>query len=98
MKPFNTKDLVQEAASEIQRIAPKNSQVDIDVIEDPAGHFSTQIKLVTKTKTYFAKKEDMFLYKSFSKAIRATKAQIVKKRHNRMHKQVGLNKTKFSMP
>lgn len=98
MKPFNTEDLVQEAASEIQRIAPRNSQVDIDVIEDPAGHFSTQIKLITKTKTYFAKKDDMFLYKSFSKAIRAIKAQIVKKRHNRVHEQVALKKTKFSMP
>ena len=98
MKPFNTKDLVQEAASEIQKIAPKNSQIDIDVIEDPIGHFSTHIKLVTKTKTYFAKKDDLFLYKSFSKALKAMKAQIAKKRNNRMHRQVGLNKTKFSMP
>lgn len=99
MKPFNTKDMVQEAASEIERIAPKNSQVNIDVIEDPAGHFSTQIKLITKTKTYFAKKEDIFLYKSFSKAIRAMKAQIAKTRYNHIHKkQFGLKKTRFSMP
>ena len=98
MKSLNTKDLVQEAESEIQRIAPKNSLVDIDVIEDPAGHFSTHIKLVTKTKTYFAKKDDLFLYKSFAKALKAMKAQIAKKRNNRMHRQVGLNKTKFSMP
>ena len=98
MKPFNTKDLVQEAASEIEKIAPKNSHIDIDVIEDPIGHFSTHIKLVTKTKTYFAKKDDLFLYKSFSKALKAMKAQIAKKRNNRMHRQVGLNKTKFSMP
>ena len=98
MKSLNTKDLVQEAESEIQRIAPKNSLVDIDVIEDPAGHFSTHIKLVTKTKTYFAKKDDLFLYKSFSKALKAMKAQIAKKRTNRMHRQVGINKTKFSMP
>lgn len=98
MKPFNTEDLVQEAASEIQRIAPKNSTVDIDVVEDPAGHFSTHIKLITKTKTYFAKKDDMFLYKSFSKALRAIKAQIAKKRSNHVHSHVGLKKTKFSMP
>ena len=98
MKSLNTKDLVQEAESEIQRIAPKNSLVDIDVIEDPVGHFSTHIKLVTKTKTYFAKKDDLFLYKSFAKALKAMKAQIAKKRNNRMHRQVGLNKTKFSMP
>lgn len=98
MKPFNTEDLVQEAASEIQRIAPRNSTVDIDVVEDPAGHFSTHIKLSTKTRTYFAKKDDMFLYKSFSKAIRAIKAQIMKKRTNHVHSHVGLKKTKFSMP
>ena len=98
MKPFNTEDLVQEAASEIQRIAPKNSTVDIDVVEDPAGHFSTHIKLITKTKTYFAKKDDMFLYKSFSKAIRAIKAQIAKKRINHIHKHVGIKRIKVSMP
>lgn len=98
MKPFKTEDLVQEAASEIQRIAPRNSQIDIEVIEDPVGNYSTHIKLVTKTKTYFAKKEDLFLYRSFSKAIRAIKAQVAKKRHNRLHQQVALKKTKFSMP
>lgn len=98
MKPFNTEDMVQEAASEIQRVAPKNSKVDIDVVEDPAGHFSTHIKIITKTKTYFAKKDDTFLYKSFSKAIRAIKAQIGKKRSNRMHQQIGLKKIKVSMP
>ena len=93
MKPFNTEDMVQEAASEIQRIAPRNSQVEIDVKEDPAGHFSTYIKLKTKTKTYFAKKEDIFLYKSFSKAIRAIKSQVMKKRTSHLHAHVSLKNT-----
>lgn len=98
MKPFNTEDMVQEAASEIEKFAPKNSQVQIDVLEDPVGHFSTHIRLSTKYKTYFAKKDDTFLYKSFSKAIRAIKTQLQKKRVNHIHQQIGLKKIKVSMP
>lgn len=98
MKTFNTEEMVQEATSEIEKIAPKNSHVEIDVREDPVGHFSTHIKLSTKTKTYFAKKEDTFLYRSFSKALRAIKMQIQKKRLNHVHNQVGLKKNKFSVP
>lgn len=98
MKTFNTAEMVQEATSEIEKIAPKNSHVEIDVREDPVGHFSTHIKLSTKTKTYFAKKEDTFLYRSFSKALRAIKMQIQKKRLNHVHNQVGLKKNKFSIP
>ncbi len=98
MKTFNTDSMVSEATAEIEKIAPKNSQIEIDVREDPVGHFSTHIKLSTKTKTYFAKKDDLFLYKSFSKAIRAIKMQLQKKRASRIHDQVGLKKTKFSMP
>jgi ribosome-associated translation inhibitor RaiA len=90
MKPFNTEDMVSEATNEIERIAPRNSQVEIDVIEDPVGHFSTHIKLHTKAKTYFAKKDDTFLYRSFSKAIRAIKAQLKKKRINHVHQHMGL--------
>lgn len=98
MKTFNTDNMVSEATAEIEKIAPKNSQIEIDVVEDPVGHFSTHIKLSTKTKTYFAKKDDMFLYRSFSKAIRAIKMQLQKKRASHIHDQVGLKKTKFSMP
>lgn len=93
MKPFNTEDMVSEAAAEIEKIAPRNSVVEIDVKEDPAGHFSTNIKLQTKYRTYFAKKDDTFLYRSFSKAIRAIKAQIQKKRTNHLHGQVSLKNT-----
>ncbi|MDD4973686.1 MAG: hypothetical protein PHY93_05015 [Bacteriovorax sp.] len=90
MKTFNTQEMVQEAVSEIQKIAPKHSHVEIDVKEDPIGTFSTYIRLDTKQRTYFAKKEDMFLYKSFSKALRAIKAQIQKRRIN--HETVRSNK------
>lgn len=98
MKTFNTDSMVSEATSEIEKIAPKHSQIEIDVREDPVGHFSTHIKLSTKTKTYFAKKDDTFLYRSFSKALRAIKMQLAKKRVSHIHDQVGLKKTKFSMP
>ncbi len=98
MKTFNTEEMVNEAALEIEKFAPKNSQLEIDVKEDPVGHFSTYIKISTKTKTYFAKKEDTFLYKSFSKAIRAIKTQVQKKRSNHLHQQIGLKKNKFSTP
>jgi ribosome-associated translation inhibitor RaiA len=98
MKTFNTEEMVTEAASEIERFAPKNSQLEIDVKEDPVGHFRTYIKLSTKTKIYFAKKEDSFLYKSFSKAIRAIKAQVQKKRTNHLRHKISLKNKKFSMP
>ena len=93
MKPFNTEDMVNEATSEIEKIAPRNSHIEIDVKEDPAGHFSTNIKLQTKQRTYFAKKDDTFLYRSFSKAIRAIKAQVQKKRTNHVHQHVSLKNT-----
>lgn len=80
MKSLNTQEMVEGAVSEIEKLAPKNSHIEIDVKEDPIGNFSTHILLHTKQHTYFAKKQDMFLYKSFNKAIRAIKAQLHKKR------------------
>lgn len=82
MKTLYTQEMVQEAISEIEKFAPKNSHVEIDVKEDPVGNFSTHIRVDTAQKTYFAKKEDIFLYRSFSKAVRALKAQIQKRRVN----------------
>ena len=90
MKTLNTQDMVQEAVSEIEKFAPKNSHVAIDVKEDPVGNFSTHIRLQTKYRTYFAKKEDIFLYKSFNKAMKAIKAQLQKKRIN--HETIRSNK------
>lgn len=82
MKTLNTQELVQDAISEIEKFAPKHSHVEIDVKEDPVGNFSTHIRVETKERTYFAKKDDMFLYRSFNKAVRALKAQIQKRRIN----------------
>lgn len=92
MKPFKTQDLMSEATSEIEKIAPKNSEVEIEIKEDPIGVFSTHIKLHTKAKTYFAKKDDLFLYRSIYKAIRAIKAQIKKKRINHVHERMSLKR------
>ncbi len=90
MKTLNTQELIQGAVDEIMKFAPKKSHVDIDVKEDPVGNFSTHILLHTKAKTYFAKKDDMFLYRSFNKAVRAIKAQVQKKRPT--HEVVRLDK------
>lgn len=92
MKPFKTQDVLNDVTSEIEKIAPRNSEIEIEVKEDPKGIFSTHIILHTKAKTYFAKKEDSFLNKSLYKAIRAIKAQIKKKRVNHLHKQFSLKK------
>jgi len=90
MKRLNATDLISDASSELEKLAPRNSQLDIDVIEDPVGHFSTHVKLQTKYRTYFAKKEGEFLYESFSKAIRAIKAQLGKKRTRHIHNHISL--------
>ncbi len=82
--------MIDEATVELEKFAPRNSHVEIDVKEDPIGHFSTNIKLQTKYRTYFAKKEDIFLYKSFSKAIKAIKAQLEKKRTHHIHGHTSL--------
>lgn len=90
MKTLNKQELIRGAEEEIMKFAPKKSHVEIDVIEDPVGNFSTHILLITKAKTYFTKKEDMFLYRSFNKAVRAIKAQVQKKRPN--HDVIRLDK------
>jgi len=97
MKNYSPAEMVNEARSEIEKIAPRNSEIDVVITEDPVGHYSTNIKLQTRTHTYFAKKEDDFLYKSLSKALRALKAQLGKKRFNHLHQTVSLrNENIFS--
>lgn len=90
MKNLSTQGLVQEAVSEIEKFAPKNSHVAVDISEDPVGTYHTSIRVDTNQRTFFAKKDDMFLYKSFSKALRALKAQLHKKRPG--HPTVGAKK------
>jgi ribosome-associated translation inhibitor RaiA len=80
MKTLNTQEMIQGAIDEIRRYAPHNAQIDIEVREDPVGNFATHILVQANHHTYFSKKEDMFLYRSFNKAMRAVKAQLAKKR------------------
>lgn len=77
MKRLSHQTLVEEAVNELEKFAPKNSAIEVDIKEE-GGHYFTKIKLRTKKKTYFAKKEDMFFYKSFNKALKAIKAQLYK--------------------
>ena len=93
MKKYNSQDLVDDAVLEIQKIAPRDSHVEIEVVEDPVGHFKTNIKLTTKMKTYFSKKEDSFVYGSFSKALKAMKSQLRRGKVSRMKYQASLKNT-----
>jgi ribosome-associated translation inhibitor RaiA len=93
MKPFKREDMIQEATLEIEKFAPKNSEIEVDVKEDPVGHFSTNITLKSKKRTFFAKKEGDYFYTSFSKALRAIKIQLQKKRVNHVHAHTGLKNT-----
>ncbi len=79
MKHLANQTLVADAVHELEKFAPKNSAIEVDVKEE-AGHFYTMIKLKTKKRTYLAKKEDLFLYKSFNKAMKAIKSQLHKNR------------------
>lgn len=90
MKNYSPAELVNEVRAEIERIAPSNSEIDVLITEDPVGHFSTNLKIQTRTHTYFVKKEDDYLYKSLTKALRALKAQLGKKRFNHVHQTVSL--------
>lgn len=92
MKNLSTQGLVQEAVSEIEKIAPRNAHVAVDISEDPVGTYCTRIRVETRRRTYFAKKDDMFLYKSFSKALRALKAQLIKSRTSHLHQATPINK------
>jgi len=80
MKTLNTQEMIQGAVDELKRYAPRNAKIDIEVREDPVGNFATHILVQGSHHTYFSKKEDMFLYRSFNKAMRAIKAQLARKR------------------
>lgn len=77
MKRLNHQTLVEDAVNELEKFAPRNSAIEVDIKEE-GGHYFTKIKLRTKKKTYFAKKEDLFFYKSFNKALKAIKSQLNK--------------------
>jgi ribosome-associated translation inhibitor RaiA len=90
VKNLNQQVLLEEAREEMRKIAPRHSEIEVDVQENKHGVFSTHIRLITKQKIYFAKKDDLFLYKSFHKAVRAIKAQVRKNK-------VGHHAVKYSL-
>lgn len=78
MKNLNDLEMLEDAVQEIEKLAPKHAEIAIDVEENRKGIFCTHIRLITKQKTYFVKKEDSLINKSFYKAMRAIKTQIKK--------------------
>lgn len=90
MKTLNTQEMIHGAMDELRRYAPRNAKIDIEVREDPIGNYATHILVQSGQHTYFSKKEDFFLYRSFNKAMRAIKAQLAKKRvsHETIHLKV----------
>jgi hypothetical protein len=93
MKNVSTNDLIQDATAEIEKLAPKNSHLEVDIKEDSSGVYRTNLILVTKYRTYFAGKEDIFMVKSFKKALKALKSQLSKKQQ--IHTTVNFYKTKL---
>lgn len=90
MKHLNPNQMVDEAILEIEKFAPRNSEIEIDLKEDPVGHFQTNIKLRTRMKTFFVKKADTLIYSSFSKAITAMKKKLRRKKSQHLHRQTAL--------
>jgi ribosome-associated translation inhibitor RaiA len=80
MKENKAKRLVDYGVEEVEKIAPDNSQIEVDVKEDPVGHYSSLIKIKAKHKIFFVKKESDSMYESFHKALRALRSQIAKKK------------------
>jgi ribosome-associated translation inhibitor RaiA len=78
--------LANFALNELQRIAPANAEVKVEVRENPDGHCFAQLKVLANHKVFFAKKEGDSLYESFHKAMKAIKAQLIREKKNfRMH-------------
>ena len=79
--------MVDFGVHEIERVAPENSQIELDVREDSSGEFYAQIKVKAKSKVYFVKKHSKSMYDSFHKAMRALKAQLAKNKDH--HHKLG---------
>jgi ribosome-associated translation inhibitor RaiA len=88
MKNLKATELVNAGVAELSKIAPKNAEIEIDVKEDPIGHYATHVKIKTKFKTYFAKKEDDSFVVSLHKAMRALKSQIKKQSVIHRHRKI----------
>lgn len=84
--------LVDYGLEEVEKIAPNNSQIEVDVKEDPVGHFQSLIKVKAPHKMFFVKKEGDSMYESFHKALRALRGQISKKKiTHKVEREVNFN-------
>lgn len=87
MRMDKAQRLVDFGMEEIERIAPANSQIEVDVKEDSSGHFWSLLKVRVNHKEFFVKKEGNSMYESFHKAMRALKSQLSKnKNFHRIHR------------
>jgi ribosome-associated translation inhibitor RaiA len=89
MRSDKANRLVEYGVEEVEKIVPENSFIEIDVKEDPIGHFSSLIKVNAPNRDFFVKKEADSMYESFHKALRAIRMQIAKKK---IHHHAGLRK------
>lgn len=74
--------LVNFGLNELQRIAPANAEVKVDVRENADGHYMAELKVLANHKVFFAKKEGESMYECFHKAMKALKAQLLKEKKN----------------
>jgi ribosome-associated translation inhibitor RaiA len=79
MRKDKANRLVNFAINELQRIAPANAEIKVDVKERD-GHFVAQLKVHANHKIFFAKKIGDDMYDSFHKAMKAMKAQLIKEK------------------
>lgn len=79
MRKDKANRLVNFAMNELQRIAPANAKIKVDVREHD-GHFVAQLKIFANHKVFFAKKVGDDMYDCFHKAMKAMKAQLVKEK------------------
>ena len=82
MRSDKANRMVDYGISELERVAPNNAEIEVDVKEDPVGHYSALIKVKANHKVYFIKKEADSMYDSFHKAVRALKVQLSKHKNN----------------
>lgn len=82
MRKDKANRLVNFALNELQRIAPANAEVKVDVRENANGRYFAQLKVLANHKVFFAKKEGESMYDCFHKAMKAVKAQLVKEKKN----------------
>lgn len=77
--------MVDYGMSELEKIAPNDAKIELDVREDSSGEFYAQIQVKVKNKVYFVKKHSRSMYDSFHKAMRALRAQLAKNKVHNHH-------------